>query len=122
MESGIEHEITTAGQCMTSQSSNSVTMVPATLVSSGYNSMSRFIPTENVTYVYATMTTEDEPENQSQVTSNNGVETGFDAGQAEHAYEEISQTIESADSTIDVIKGVESCNSSREMPEQGECF
>lgn len=125
MESGNEHEITTAGQCMTSQSNvavsrlDSVSIVPATLVNSGYNTMSRFIPAENVTYVYATMTSEDDAENHPDVTSNNGVETGYDATQAEHAYDEISHTIENADSTIHVVKSsVEHCTSPRDMTEQ----
>ena len=107
---------------MTSQTEVAVSIVPATLVTSGYNTMSRFIPADSVTYVYATMATGDETETQPEITSSNGVESTFDAAQAEHAYGEISQNIQSADSTIQVVKGsVEACStSSREMNEQGE--
>ena len=115
-ESG--HEISSG---MSSQTEVAVSIVPATLVPSGYNTMSRFIPADNVTYVYATMATEDETETQPEITSSNGVESTFDAAQAEHAYEEISQNMESADSTIQVVKSsVEDCRSpGRDMNEQG---
>jgi hypothetical protein len=113
-----EHE---SSSDMTSQTEVAVSIVPATLVTSGYNTMSRFIPGDNVTYVYATMATEDDAETQPEMTSSNGVESTFDAAQAEHAYEEISQSIQSADSTIQVVKSnVRTCrSSSRDMNEQG---
>ena len=128
MESGSEHEITTAGQVMTSQSNeavsrlDSVSIVSPTLASTGYNTVSRFIAGENVTYVYATMTSEDESENQPELMSNNGVDSGYDAAQTEHAYEEISQTIENGDSAVQVVKNrVGQCNSPQDITEQGKC-
>ena len=107
---------------MTSQPDVAVSIVPATLVTSGYSSMSRFIAADNVTYVYATMATEDETENQQEDTSSNDVGSTFDAAQAEHAYGEITQNIDSAttNSTLEVVKsGVEACSSPRDMSEQG---
>lgn len=114
MEPGHEHEMSSG---MTSQSEVAVSIVPATLVTSGYSAMSRFISADNVTYVYAAMATEDETENQPEVTSTNGVESTFDSAQAENAYEEISQNIGNADSTVQVVKG--SVEAARDMDEQG---
>ena len=114
-ESG--HEISSG---MTSQSDVAVSIVPATLVTSGYSSMSRFIAADNVTYVYATMATEDEPESQPEVTSSNDVGSTFDSAQAEQAYGEITQNIGTTDSTIEVVKSdVEACSSPRDINEQG---
>ena len=105
---------------MTSQSEVAVSIVPATLVTTGYSNMSRFIAGDNVTYVYATMATDDETESQPEVTSSNAVESTFDASQAEHAYGEISQNLDTADSSIQVVKSsVETSSGSRDMNEQG---
>lgn len=114
-ESG--HEISSD---MTSQSEVAVSIVPATLVTSGYSTIPRFISADNVTYVYAAMTTEEETENQQEVTSSNSVESTFDAAQADHAYGEITQNMGNADSTVQVVKSsVESCRSPESINEQG---
>lgn len=79
---------------------------------SAYNTVSRFLPTDNVTYVYATMATDDETECQPELASSNSAESGFDSVQAEHALDDLSQNIGSVDTAIQVVKSsVEACKS-----------
>ncbi|XP_046861308.1 zinc finger protein 143-like isoform X2 [Xenia sp. Carnegie-2017] len=91
---------------------NDMTSQSVSLVTSGYSSVSRFISTDNVAYVYATIGTEGD-DTQTEVSSSTDIDANFDASDSKQAYQEITQTIDTVDSAIKIVKSVKQ----NEIPE-----